>query len=128
MVLVVDDEPLTRWSVSETLRDSGYDVTEAADAQSALRSVAAPDHRTDVVVLDLWLPDSADLNVLAAIRAICPRTPVILMTAHGTDEVFRQARASGAFMTLHKPFDMSELPSFIEAALAVVGRNTPTPT
>jgi DNA-binding NtrC family response regulator len=118
VVLVVDDEPLVRWSVSETLRDSGYEVAQASDAQSALRSVAAPDNHADVVLLDLWLPDSADLNVLAAIRAISPRTRVILMSAHGTEELFQQARASGAFMTLHKPFDMSTLPSLIEDALA----------
>lgn len=115
MVLVVDDEPLVRWSLSETLRDSGYDVTQVADAQSAIRTVA--DSRTDVVLLDLWLPDSADLSVLAAIRAISPQVPVILMTAYGTEELFEQARAAGAVMTLHKPFDMSILPSLIETAL-----------
>jgi two-component system, NtrC family, response regulator AtoC len=121
VVLVVDDEPLVRWSVSETLRDSGYDVTEAADAASALRAVATPDNRTDVVLLDLWLPESNDLRVLGAIQALSPRTPVILMTAHGTQEVLEQARASGALMTLQKPFDMSALPPLIGAALAARG-------
>jgi DNA-binding NtrC family response regulator len=117
-VLVVDDEPLIRWSVAETLADSGYAVTQATDAQAALRAIAAPGTRTDAVLLDLWLPDSQDLSVLSAIRAISPETPVILMTARGTDEVFEEARTRGAFMTLHKPFDMAALPPLVAAAVA----------
>jgi len=120
-VLIVDDEPLTRWSVSETLADSGYDVTEAADAQSALRAIAIPGGRTDAVLLDLCLPDSRDLTLLSQIRAISPETPVILMTAHGTDDVIEEARICGAFMTLHKPFDMSALPPLVAAAVASGG-------
>jgi DNA-binding NtrC family response regulator len=117
-VLVVDDEPLIRWSVTETLADSGYDVTQANDAQAALRVIAVPGTRTDAVLLDLWLPDSQDLSVLSAIRTISPETPVILMTARGTDDVFEEARARGAFMTLHKPFDMAALPPLVAAAVA----------
>jgi len=120
-VLVVDDEPLIRWSVSETLADSGYEVTEAADAQSALRAIAIPGTRTDAVLLDLSLPDSQDLRVLSAIRTMSPETPVILMTAHGTDDVVAEARTRGAFMTLHKPFDMSALPPLVAAAVAASG-------
>jgi DNA-binding NtrC family response regulator len=117
-ILVVDDEALTRWSVSETLVDSGYLVTEAADAETALRAIGAAGIRTDAVLLDLCLPDSQDLAVLSAIRSISPATPVILMTAHGTDEVCEEARTRGAFMTLHKPFDMAELPPVVAAAVA----------
>ena len=117
-VLVVDDEPLIRWSVSQTLADSGYQVTEAADARSALRAMAAPGVRADAVLLDLCLPDSQDLTILSAIRALSPATPVILMTAHGTDDLSEEARTRGAFMTLHKPFDMSELPPLVEAAIS----------
>ena len=117
-MLVVDDERLIRWSVAETLADSGYDVTEAADARSALQAISAPGVRTDAVLLDLSLPDSQDLTVLSAIRALSPETPIILMTAHGTDDVCEDARRRGAFMTLHKPFDMSELAPVVAAAVA----------
>lgn len=117
-VLVVDDEPLTRWSVSETLADNGYAVREAADAQAALRALAIPGARTDAVLLDLCLPDSKDLTVLSAIRALSPETPVILMTAHATEDVVEEARTRGAFTTLHKPFDMSALPPVVAEAVA----------
>jgi DNA-binding NtrC family response regulator len=62
-----------------------------------------------LVFLDLRLPDSDDLHVLAAMRRLSPRTPVILMTAHGTPELADAARALGAFAVIDKPFDMGDL-------------------
>ncbi len=116
IVLVVDDEPLARWSVAETLGDAGYSVTQAEDALGALESVTAS--RADVVFLDLRLPDSTDLGVLSIVRRLSPESKVILMTAYGSDAVTREARARGAFSVLDKPFDMSVLPPLVAKALA----------
>jgi DNA-binding NtrC family response regulator len=115
-VLVVDDEALLRWSVAETLGDQGWQVTEAATAQSAL--VAFPDiaAASGLVFLDLRLPDSDDLHVLTAMRRLSPHTPVILMTAHGTPDLAEAARALGAFAVLDKPFDMADLGPLAERA------------
>ena len=115
-VLVVDDEALLRWSVAETLGEQGWQVTEAADAESAM--VAFPEIAAagGLVFLDLRLPDSDDLHVLAAMRRLSPRTPVILMTAHGTPDLAEAARALGAFAIIDKPFDMGELGPLAERA------------
>jgi DNA-binding NtrC family response regulator len=116
-VLVVDDEALLRWSVAETLGDQGWQVTEAANARSAM--VAFPDiaaTASGLVFLDLRLPDSDDLQVLASMRRLSPHTPVILMTAHGTPDLAEAARALGAFAVLDKPFDMGELGPLAERA------------
>jgi DNA-binding NtrC family response regulator len=117
-ILVVDDEPLARWSVSETLRDSGYGVVEAGDAVSALRAISAPGSAADLVILDFSLPDSNDLSLLIAMHALRPATPIILMTAYGTDELFEEARQRGATASLHKPFEMDELSPLVARALA----------
>jgi len=115
-VLVVDDEPLVRWSVAETLGDSGYAVTQAGDALQALESVkAAP---ADVVLLDVWLPDSCDLGVVSVMRRLSPDSKIILMTAYGSDALNDEARSRGAFGVLDKPFDMSVLPPLVARALA----------
>ena len=114
-VLVVDDEPLVRWAVAETLADSGYDVLEAGDAKSALGFFRGA--RTDAVLLDLRLPDCNDLAVLSAIRRLSPDTPVILMTAYGSPEVLDEARRLGAFAIVDKPFELNEIPSLIQKAL-----------
>ena len=117
-VLIVDDEPLSRWSASETLIDAGYCVAEAGDAAAALRAVAARDTPTDVVLLDLLLPDADDLQVLSAIHDLAPNTPIILMTSYGTRELFAEASARGAFTSVNKPVEMSDLPDLVARAFA----------
>src|SRR2546430_8266769 len=78
-VLVIDDEPLVRWSVAETLADAGYDVIEADDGASAIQ-VCSACARPDVVLLDLSLPDSTDLGLLASLRRLSPGTPIVIIT------------------------------------------------
>ena len=120
-VLVVDDEALLRWSVAETLGDRGWQATEAADAQSAMGAFPDIAAASGLVFLDLRLPDSDDLHVLAAMRRLSPQTPVILMTAHGTADLADAARALGAFAVLDKPFDMAELGPLADRASSHVG-------
>jgi DNA-binding NtrC family response regulator len=107
-VLVVDDEPLIRWCIAETLGAAGYGITEAQDAASALRALAGMT-QPDVILLDLRLPDSSDLGLLQQIRSIAPTAAVIMMTAFGTPEVTAAALALGARAVLTKPFDMHDL-------------------
>jgi DNA-binding NtrC family response regulator len=83
-VLVVDDEPLIRWSVAETLADLEFDVEQAADASAALRAVTTTARPFDVVVLDLRLPDMNDLSLLRTVHQLLPAAALILMTAFGT--------------------------------------------
>src|SRR5579863_8817105 len=104
-VLVVDDEALIRWSLVETLSDAGVSVAEASDGQSALRTLT-DGGPFDVIVLDYRLPDSNDLNLLATIRRLSPRTAVVMMTAFGTPEVSSGALELGAYRVVAKPFDM----------------------
>ena len=113
-VLVVDDEPLIRWSLAETLSDRGYEVVEAADGRAAVRAVSASPF--DVVLLDIRLPDSSDLTLLSRLRLLAPDARVILMTAHGTPEVVQKALDLGAFRVVSKPFEMSELAALVSQA------------
>lgn len=107
-VLVVDDEPLIRWSVAESLTDLGCDVEEAADASAALRTVTTTANPFDVVVLDLRLPDMGDLSLLATLRQLIPEARLILMTAFASPEIIADAIAIGAAV-INKPFEMDEL-------------------
>ena len=117
-VLVVDDEPLIRWSLAETLLDCGYEVTEAVDGQTALQVLTNAPTPVDVVVLDYRLPDSNDLELLSAIRRISPRSQVILMTAFGSPEVVSSAQQLGVFRVVHKPFEMHDLAALVQQAHA----------
>ena len=114
-VLVVDDERLLRWSVAETLTARGYSIIEACDARSAMQEFGNGD-RTDLVLLDLRLPDVFDLRLLARIRQKGPQVPVILMTAFPTREIVEEAGTLGASVLI-KPFDLDVLVSGVERAL-----------
>jgi len=107
-VLVVDDEPLIRWSVAESLSDLGFDVEQAPDAESALRMVTTAPMPYDVVVLDLRLPDMKDLSLLGTLRQLLPAAALVLMTAFGTPDIFADAAAMGAAV-INKPFELDEL-------------------
>lgn len=122
-VLVVDDEPLVRWSIAETLRDCGWEIVEASDGRGALAAVADSAAEPDAVLLDLQLPDNDDLSLLVSFRRLLPRVPVILMTAFGTPEVLDEARRLGAFTVLDKPFELDQLSALIERAM-----ETPQPS
>jgi two-component system, NtrC family, response regulator AtoC len=115
-VLVVDDEPLIRWSLTETLSDRGYQVVESGDARSARSAVRDASRGFDVVLLDFRLPDSEDLSLLASLRQSSPASQIILMTAFGTPEVVRGALDLGAYKVVNKPFEMHDLANLVAEA------------
>lgn len=115
-VLIVEDETLIRWAVAEALTAAGHTVLEAPDAATALRVVDEAAEPIDAVVLDLRLPDSSDLSLLAAIRRNTPSSAVVMMTAHGTPEDAAGARALGAFEVVEKPFDVRKMERLVTAA------------
>jgi two-component system response regulator HydG len=115
-VLVVDDEPLIRWSLAETLNDCGHQVVETGDGRGARGAVRDASRHFDVVLLDYRLPDSEDLSLLASIRQLSPQTQIILMTAYGTPEVVRGALGLGAFRVISKPIEMHDVAGLIAQA------------
>ena len=115
-ILVVEDEPLIRWSIAETLAHGGHTVIEAGNASTAVRAMKAATDTIDVVLLDYRLPDSNDLGLLADIRRMIPRSAVVMMTAYGAPETTREALDLGAYRVLDKPFDMDRLESLVREA------------
>lgn len=118
-VLVVDDEALIRWSLTESLSRAGYHVLEAKDGKGTLRIIEEGREHEGVcaVLLDIRLPDSQDLGLLRRIRQLAPDCRVIVMTAHGTPELTRDALACGAFRVVDKPFDLDDMVGLVAEAL-----------
>jgi DNA-binding NtrC family response regulator len=115
-VLVVDDEPLIRWSVCEVLADSGHSVSEACDGASTVEQLSNGSRLFDVIVLDYRLPDSNDLQLLETIRGLAPKSAVIMMTAFGTPEMVAGALNLGAYRVVPKPFDIHDIARLVEGA------------
>jgi DNA-binding NtrC family response regulator len=117
-VLVVDDEPLIRWAVAERLASAGYKVFEAGDGKTALHYVQPDGPSLDLVLLDVRLPDSRDLRVLEGIKFLRPHCKVILMTAYGWLGLATEAVNKGACRVIGKPFDLNDVVTAIDEALA----------
>lgn len=112
-VLVVEDEPLIRWSITETLAHEGHTVIEAVDATTAVRTLTETPEPIDVVLLDYRLPDSSGLGLVARVRQVRPDSAVVMMTAYGTPEVTKSALDLGVHRVVNKPFDMNVLESLV---------------
>jgi CheY-like chemotaxis protein len=116
-VLVVEDEALLRWAITESLAASGHSVVAVGDAASALRALeGAPS--PDAILLDYRLPDSNDLGLLRTLRERAPRSAVVLMTACGSPELTEAALALGVFRVVDKPFEMVAIEACLVAARA----------
>ena len=116
--LIVDDEPLIRWSLAEVLGEHGYAVTEAGDGRTAVSAIESADHPFDVVLLAYGLPDSADLRLLERVRGLTPTSQVIIMTAYNSRELASSARALGAYSVVSKPFELDVLAGLVNRARA----------
>ena len=112
-VLVVDGEPLIRWSLAAALEDRGYHVVGATDTDAALRVLA--DEAIDAVLLDCPLADS-ELERLRVIRLAAPQAAVVAMTAFPNRELDGKARELGVLQILEKPFDMLDVTAAIRRA------------
>jgi len=115
-VLLVDDEPLIRWSLAETLSDGGYCVLEAGDGRGAVEALTSSAAPIDVIMLDYRLPDSNGLQLLGRIRTLSPASRVVLMTAYGTPEVLADALRLGAVCVVNKPIEMQDVPALVARA------------
>jgi len=114
-VLVVDDEPLIRWSLRRGLTRRGHQVVEAGSRAEAMREIESEPARFDVVVLDYRLPDEQTLALLRDIRHMAPASAVFMMTAYGDALMRDEALALGARIVIDKPFQVNEVVSLIES-------------
>ena len=114
-ILVVDDEPGVRSSISGVLRDEGFDVDTAETGESCLEKANGAAY--DVIVLDIWLPGLDGLTTLQRLRERQIDSQVVIISGHGNIESAVRAIKMGAYDFIEKPLSLEKTVLVVRNAL-----------
>lgn len=113
-LLLADDHPLIREGLKASLLDQGFSVVaEAEDGKSAVNLTL--EHRPDVVVMDIGLPDLDGLEAIRRIVRARPQARVMVLTAHDDDNMRKAARDAGAMAYVVKSASTKEISDAVRA-------------
>ena len=115
LLLVVDDEEGMRDTLVDILEDLSYSVDAASNGQDAINKVKS--RAFGLILMDVSMPVMDGLQALAAIKAISPEVPVIIMTAYAHSSDVDRAYEQGAHAVVNKPLEMKQVLSLIRHAL-----------
>ena len=108
-VLIVDDEPGIRESLTGVLEDEGIECSSVGSGEECLAELSRQNF--DVILLDVWLPGMDGLETLARVQELpfADRPEIVIISGHGTIETAVKATKLGAFDFLEKPFQLDAL-------------------
>ena len=115
-LLVVDDEPVARQSLSDILKLEGYNVASAPNGQAAVEYVRM--YPVDLMIVDLRMPGMDGLEVIQVVNQIAPETEVILLTAFSSTETAVQALRLRIHDYLSKPASPAQILASVKKGLA----------
>ena len=113
-VWIVDDDRSIRWVLEKALQQEGMTTQSFDSADGVLSRLSR--QQPDVIISDIRMPGASGLDLLARIRELYPRLPVIIMTAHSDLDSAVASYQGGAFEYLPKPFDVDEAVSLVKRA------------
>jgi len=116
-ILIVDDEQSILDTLRILLKNEGFEVVTAQGGKAGLEQIAAS--APDIVLTDIKMPGVTGIEILAAVKAQDPETPVILMTAQASLQSAIQAVNEGAFHYVQKPFSNDEIIALCRRAAEV---------
>jgi DNA-binding response OmpR family regulator len=114
-ILVVDDEPIARQSLSDILRLEGYHVTAVPNGESAVDHIRK--YAVDLMVLDLKMPGMNGLDVVQVASQVSPDTEIILLTAYGSMESAVEALRQRVHDYLLKPASPTQIVESVKRGL-----------
>jgi len=114
-ILVVDDEDSIRQSLSDVLKDEGFEVMLASNGKESLEMLDS--NLPDLVILDIWMPMMDGTEVLKAIKAKYPALKVIMISGHGNIEAAVKAIKLGAYDYIEKPLSLEGVLLTVKRAL-----------
>lgn len=116
-ILVIDDEQGIRTVLSDVLEDEGFEVITAADGKSGLALL--DEGSCDLVILDVWLPDTSGIDILEKISEEKSELPVIIISGHANIDIAVKAVNLGAYDFLEKPLSIDKMITVVNNALEI---------
>ena len=116
MILLVEDEAITRNAFADALRNESHEVIQAADGDQALFLLCK--YHVDLIITDVVMPRLNGFDLIGKIRAVCPDVPILIISAYASQDSEKIPNKKAKF--LKKPIDPPEL-------IAAVQRLLPTP-
>lgn len=114
-ILIVDDEPSVGDALKLVLEAQGYEVVLVTNGRDGIDQARC--RRFGFGVVDLFLTDVSGFQVITDLLNVQPQIPILLITAHGSPQVFDEAKKLGAVGALAKPFSPSEILKLIDSHL-----------
>jgi CheY-like chemotaxis protein len=109
-VLIIEDDPLARYTLSRILTGAGYDVVTAIDGEAGLTAAAKDNPR--VVITDLIMPNMEGIETILSIKQNHPEIPIIAISGggrYGNSDLLPMAQSVGADAIVAKPFEAEDL-------------------
>ncbi len=116
-ILIVDDERDIRELIGDILRDEGFSVRLAANADECMAAINA--ESPALMILDIWLKDSRmdGIDILKTVKRDNPDVPVVIISGHGNIEIAVAAIKQGAYDFIEKPFNIDQLMVVVSRAM-----------
>ncbi len=110
-IMIIEDDEEMRSLLKDFFEEEGFETDSVSNGVDALK-VLSGDH-FDLVITDLQMPGLTGLDILPTIRRLKPETPIIVMTAYGSEDLRRRTLERGATIYLEKPIRLSQLKTLI---------------
>lgn len=109
--MIIEDDEEMRSLMKDFFEEEGFETDSASNGVDGLR-ILSKDH-FDLVITDIRMPGLTGLDILPRIRRLKPETPIIVITAYGSNDVRRRSLERGATTYLEKPIHLSKLRTVI---------------
>lgn len=126
-ILIIDDDPLVRYTLAKILTSHGYDVVTAIDGQRGFDSLQS--ENPQIVITDMIMPEQEGIETIIRIRRERPEIGIVAISGggrYGNMDFLPMAQSLGASQTLAKPFEADELLHCVQHVAAMLARSQPT--
>lgn len=115
-ILVAEDEPIMQKTIALRLKKDGHDVITTDNGREALALFA--EHAPDLIITDIMMPYASGLEIVGTVKQLGRKTPIIVLSAMGQENVVLEAFNLGADDFISKPFSPNELSMRVKRLMA----------